>query len=215
MDGHGKTCGFAARAVCGGVGEHFGQGLAAGAQGLHVGVGVVHGVDVSAVGAHLEAAVLARDGGAAGAVGACVHKRQDRGAEPLHAGHGGAGAGVVAQHVGARVGARRGVGDAAGLNGNGGVVGQVQGRDHRGVDGQTDLVVGLNHFACEGVGAVEGVFVEVVGRILEHARLDADGHWGGAVGQWRIDSGVDVLACRIEAHMGQGAQGAARDHDVT
>ena len=222
---HGQAGRFAARAVGGGVGEDFGQGLATGAQGLHIGIGVVHRVDVAAVCAHFEGAVLPRDGGATGAVGARVHGRGRAGAEQLNAGHGGAGAGVVAQHVqgsdaaggAGQCGACCGVDGTTRFTDGGSVVAHSQRcRCCGGVDAQGDDVVGLHHMVRHGVCAgVVGVQVLVVGSVCELARGHRDGGWCGAVGQWGEDSGVDVFARGVQAHRSECAQAAAGDHDVT
>ena len=75
FDGNHQVGGLGTGAVVGGVGEDFGQRVAGGAQALHGGVGVVHGVGVGAVRAQHQSAVLACNAGACGAGAACCNSR--------------------------------------------------------------------------------------------------------------------------------------------
>ena len=137
LHGDHQAGGFCGGAAGGGVAEHLGECLAAGAQGLHRGVVVVHRVGVAAVGAHHQGAVLARDGGRpAGGAERCAACKLGR----LH---GEVVAQVVAQHVARGGAARCGVGRAPGFHSIRGIVHD----DHGGVADIRNHLNGLLVFA--------------------------------------------------------------------
>ena len=170
---------------------------------MHRGVGVVHRVAVAAVCTHAQSAVLAGDGGARAAVGACRHSRGVGVADQLHGGDRGRCALVVGQHAARWVGACDGVDRATSLDGVGGVVaqGQGDGNGQRAVDGHGHID---QHLRLRGA-----VVIDLVGDV---GAVDEDGDFA-FVGPGNGQTGVAQGTGGGHTVGGQGGQveGVASD----